>query len=240
MATRGQKIQVGLFVSIGLLLMILVFVVISVKRREPTDTFFIKFHESVSGLGKDSDVLYLGVPVGKVEDVHVTKDNEIIVKVGIFVNSIKLRKGTIATLGIANLMGGSVIELSGGKPSAPELHRDSFIPYKPSILENIAQDLPKILEDISNILGKIDRTMGDVTSDRLGSLVRNADNATREISIFLHAATDSIQNTEYEITQTIRSLRDAIAEANRTLASFRENPSSVLWGRPRPKHPYVR
>lgn len=233
MATRAQKTQVGIFVIVGLILVVVVFAVISIKRRQPTATFFIKFHESVSGLTTDSNVLYQGVPVGKVEQIRVTKDNEIIVTVGLSTRQIILRKGTVATLGIANLMGGSTIELSGGNPNSSELSPNSFIESKPSIMENITQDLPKILQDIRNILSKIDRTMGDVKSDRLGSLVRNADNAAREVTTFL-------QTTEFEVARTMKSLRETITAAERTLTQLNENPSSVIWGKSKPRHPYVK
>ncbi len=222
MATKAQKTQVGIFLIVGLLLVIAVFAIISIKRREPTTVFYVKFHESVSGLGKDSDVLYKGVPVGKVQNVRVTEDNDIIVKIAVARDRVKLREGTFAQLGMGNLMGGMQIELSGGEPHAPLIKPYSYIPSKLSVLKNITKDLPKILEDIRSILSKLDRTMGVVKGGRLGALVRNTDTAVQEL------------------TQTMRILQEAILEAEQTFVRLNENPSSVIWGRPKPKYPYVR
>ena len=222
MATKAQKMQVGIFLIVGLALIIIVFAIISIKRTEPTITYYIKFQESVSGLGKDSNVLYQGVPVGKVRNVRVTEKNEIIARIEVARDRVKLRKGTVAQLGMGNLMGGMQVELSGGEPDAPQLTPHSYIPSKLSVLKNLTQDLPKILEDISSILAKLDKTMGVVKGGRLGALVRNTDDAVQEL------------------TYTMKLLQEAIVEAQRTFTKLGENPSSIFWGGVKPKHPYVK
>ncbi len=247
MATRAQKVKVGVFLITGLGLIIALFATVSVKNRQPMETYYIKFIESVRGLGKDCDVLYRGVPVGKVQDIRVTEENETLVTVGIAANKVTLREGTIATIAMGNLMGGMQIELAGGEPSEPVLPAGSFIASQPSILENMASDLPKILENISQILTKIDQSIGDVKADRLGALVRNADTTIQtanktfaEVTTFLQTTRGTMLNSEYEITQTMRALREAIVQANRVFMRLNQNPASVFWGIPMPEHPHAR
>lgn len=240
MATKKQKVQVGIFLSVGLAMIVVVFTIVSEIRRAPTETFFIRFTESVSGLTKDSNILYRGVPVGKVEDIRVTPDNEIIVKAGIFTDKVRLREGTVATLQIANLMGGMVIELSGGDIKSPEIKPGSYIQSQTSIMENIARDIPKILDDIRTMLSKINYAIGDVKGGQLGELVRSTNQTVQEADVFLKSMKVAILNTEYEVSQTMRTLRNAIVEVERTFTRLNEDPSSIMWGRPRPKHPYVR
>lgn len=247
MATRAQKIKVGVFLITGLALIVALFATVAIKNRQPMEMYFIKFTESVSGLGKDCEVLYRGVPVGKVEDIRVTEDNETLVTVGIATNKVTLREGTIAMLAMANLMGGMQIELSGGDPGEPVLPPGSHISSKPSILENMAEDLPKILENIARILAKIDQSIGDVKADRLGALVRNADTTIQtanktfaEVTTFLQTTRGTMLNTEYEVTQTMRALREAIVQANRVFTRLNENPSAVFWGRSIPEQPHAR
>jgi len=246
-ATRAQKIKVGVFLITGLALIVALFATVSIKNRQPMEMYFVKFTESVSGLGKDCEVLYRGVPVGKVEDIRVTEENETLVTVGIATNKVTLRQGTVATLAMGNLMGGMQIELAGGDPRQPVLPPESYIPSKPSILENMAQDIPQILENISRILAKIDQSIGDVKPDRLGTLVRNADTTIQtanktfsEVTTFLQTTRGTMLNTEYEVTQTMRALREAIVQANRVFTRLNENPSAVFWGRSIPQHPHAR
>lgn len=247
MATRLQKIKVGVFLSAGLALIVALFLTVTMKNRQPMETYYIKFTESVSGLGKDCDVLYRGVPVGKVMDIRVTEENETLVTVGIATNKVLLHQGTTAMLAMGNLMGGMQIDLSGGDMHEPVLQPYSHITSRPSIMANVAQDLPKILENISVILAKIDQSIGDVKADRLGSLVRNADTTIQtanktfaEVTTFLQTTRGTMLNSEYEITQTMRALREAIVQANRVFTRLNEDPSSIFWGRPIPEHPHAR
>lgn len=247
MATRAQKVKVGVFVIAGLALIAALFVTASVKRHEPQETFHIIFTESVSGLGKDCAVLYQGVPVGQVERLRVTEENEVLVTVGIATRRVTLREGTTAMLAVGNLMGGMQIELAGGDPSAPVLEPGSFIPSRQSMLANVAQQLPAILENIAAILGKLDKSIGDVQADRLGALVRNADDTIQtanrtfaELTAFLEATRATMVNTEYEVIQTMRSLREAIMQADRVLIRLNEDPASLIWGRLRPRRARAR
>jgi len=247
MATRTQTIKVGIFLIAGLALIIAIFTAASLKNREPSQTYYIIFNESVSSLGKDCAVYYRGVPVGKVEDVHVGDNNEVIVSVGIVTTRVQLREGTFAMLEIGNLMGGMQVELAGGTPGAPELPPGSTIPSKTSILENVAKDLPKILENIANILSKIDQSIGEVESARLSALIRDADETLKtanptfaELTTFLQTTRGTMVNTEYEITQTMRALREAIAKADTLFTQLNEKPSSIIWGRLIPRHAHVR
>jgi hypothetical protein len=69
--------------------------------------------------------------------------------------------------------------------------------------------------------------------------VRTANSSFAEIDDFLKSTKVAVSNTEYEVSQTMKTLREAIIEIERTFTGLREDPSSVIWGRPRPKHPYV-
>ncbi|MCC6450290.1 MAG: hypothetical protein IT574_07005 [Candidatus Aureabacteria bacterium] len=53
MATKNQKVKVGVFMVLGLALIVAIFLMVTIKNREPMDTYYILFTESVSGLGKD-------------------------------------------------------------------------------------------------------------------------------------------------------------------------------------------
>jgi ABC-type transporter Mla subunit MlaD len=148
---------------------------------------------------------------------------------------------------MSNLMGGMQVELSGGDPGAPPIEPGSTIPSKTSIMENVTQDLPKILENIQTILVKLDRSIGEVNTDRIGSLLRNADEAIvtanttlEEITAFLKTTRGTILNTEYEITRTMRNLNEAIAQATRAFSRLSEEPSSVFWGRREPHEPHAK
>lgn len=221
MATRAQKIKVGIFLLVGLAMGVAVFLVIALQKRTPRQTYYVRFTESVSGLGSDSPVRYQGFQVGRVENISVNDQNEIIVKIGIDKGTIDLRKGTEATLEMTNLMGKMGIELSGGGTGGVPLPPGSYIPAKSSILENIAQDLPRILDNIKSILDKINQSIGEKNTSRINSLIDNAD------------------RTMIQLQETAQTLKNSAIIFNRTSRQFGNDPSSIIWGRSSPDNPYV-
>ncbi len=247
MATKSQKMKVGIFLVVGAFLIAGIFVGISLRNRKPTSVYHIKLEESVSGLGQDAKVVYRGVPVGKVIEVRVNDRNEVIATLGVERDLVTLREGTEAKLDWANLMGTPQIELTGGKLNAPILKPGSFIPSKASVMGHLEKDLPAILDEIKTILAKINRSIGDVDEDRVGQLVRDADTvvltaneALRELTSFLQTMRGAVFNTQYETTQTMRAFREAVIPAERTLQQLGQDPSSIIWGRSGPENPYVR
>lgn len=247
MATRAQKIKVGIFVLAGTALTVLVFVLIALEGRKPRDTYYITFSEGVGGLGRDSAVRYQGVPVGKVENIRVREDNEIVVQIGIETNTVTLRKGVVASLDLGNLMGTMVVELSGGDLTAEVLKPGSMIPSQPSLLENLVKDIPAILDDIKDLLASLNQALGGETPERIGSLVENADTA---MVVFKQTATElndligqvkrDLHDYGYVLKGSMESFQRGMLESAATMQYFRDNPSSLMWGKSKTEDPYVR
>jgi len=246
-ATKAQKTRVGIFLLVGLAVIISVFVIIIRKDSKPTDTYFVKFDESVAGLKEDSSVLYKGVQVGTVKKISVKDVTEIVVRVAIERDLVTLRKGTVAKLGLGNLMGGKVIELTGGKSGAPVLKPGSYILSEPSIMGNLVKDVPQILDDIKQILGNMKQVMGEDNSARVGSILENADQSVtllnttlEEVGHLTQVIRKDLSDHGYELRDTMLSLQKAMIEAAATFSFFRDDPSAITWGRSKPENPYVR
>lgn len=247
MATRAQKTKVGLFLFVGFAVIISVFVIIIRKDSKPTDRYFVKFEESVGGLTNDSSVLFKGVQVGKVKNIRVEDVNAVIVRVAIERDLVTLREGTIAKIAMGSLMGGKVVELTGGESSAPVLKPGSFISSEPSIMGNLAKDIPQILDDIKEILGNLNQVMGEDNADLVGSILKNTDRSVisinttmAELEKLIQLVRADLSDHGYELRATMLSLQKAMNEAAQTLHFFRNDPSAVTWGRSKPENPYVK
>ena len=247
MATKAQKTKVGLFLLVGIAVIISVFVIIIRKDSKPTNTYFVKFGESVGGLKADSSVLYKGVQVGKVKNISVKDVSEIIVQVAIERDLVELREGTIAKIAMGSLMGGKVVELSGGETGAPVLKPGSYISSEPSIMGNLAKDIPQILDEIKQILGNLNQVIGKDNSNRVESILKNADRSIisltttmAELEKLIQLVRSDLSDHGYELRDTMLSLQKAMNEAAQTFHFFRNDPSAVTWGRSKPDNPYVR
>jgi len=246
-ATKSQKTKVGIFLLFGFAVIISVFVIIIRKDSKPTDMYFVKFEESVGGLKTDSSVLYKGVQVGKVKNICVKDVNEIIVRVAIERDLVTLREGTIAKIAMGSLMGGKVVELTGGKSGAPVLKPGSYISSEPSIMGNLAKDIPQILDDIKEILGNLNQIMGEDNADLIGSILKNTDRSVvslnttmAELERLIQLVRVDLSDHGYELRDTMLSLQKAMNEAAQTFHFFRNDPSAITWGKSKPDNPYVR
>ncbi|HOO78361.1 MAG TPA: MlaD family protein [bacterium] len=247
MASREQKLKAGIFLLAGLALLAAIFIVVYMQGKQPYDYYTTEFTESVTGLRKDADVVYQGVPVGKVVDISIGNKNQVVVKLGIVPGKIVLRQGIQASLTIGNIMGGAIVELSGGDLQGKPLPPDSIIPTSPSILDNIQEDLPHILGDIRQILAKIDKAMGDTEEIKIPQLVSNTDamivtanKALQDISGLLDSSQSTLGTLEKETLMTMQSLRQAAREIARVAAQFSRDPSSIVRGSVEPDDPYAR
>ena len=77
MSTRAQKIRLGVFLILALLLFVgAVGTLAGIKLLNPRDRYYVYFGTSVSGLEVGSTVKMKGVRVGQVEEIHIAKDVE--------------------------------------------------------------------------------------------------------------------------------------------------------------------
>ncbi len=247
MSTRAQNIKAGVFIVCGLAVIAAVFAAMARKHHLPLDPYYILFKDSVQGLEKESAVLYQGVEVGKVLDISVTAENLVLIEVGIDPDRLTPREGIHATLSFSSILRGLQINLGGGDPASPPLPRHSHITARPSVIQDLAKELPEILLEIRSILAKIDGSLEEVGRTRLKEIVEATDrvmettrDSLEELSIFLRSARESLAVTEREMGRTMDEVAQTLRPLRRTLETVAEDPSVLLRGPSRPRDAYVR
>ena len=82
MATKSQKVKLGIFLIATVALFIVSLVLITgMEMWEDQDRYYIEFTESVSGLEVGAPVKLRGVGVGSVTQIRLDRENVEIVKV---------------------------------------------------------------------------------------------------------------------------------------------------------------
>lgn len=159
----------GLFVLVLTLGMVLAFVWLGRTGERDDVRYQIRFAESVSGLSLGDPVKFLGVDSGTVE--HMALDPQ---DPGQVLVEVKLRKDTPvktdtrATLRIKGLTGAVFIELDGGSADAQSLLAATpegqlpEIPSEPGALNQILEELPKVIAKFSRIEDQASRVVADI------------------------------------------------------------------------------
>ncbi|HEY9074532.1 MAG TPA: MlaD family protein, partial [Desulfobaccales bacterium] len=116
MAGKTSKFMVGLFVTLGVILIVVAIIWVgATKYFEKGNMYVTYFDESVQGLQKDSTVKYRGVEVGRVEQIGVAPDNRLISVIMKINLKEDLPHTAIAQLKVAGITGMVFVELDRQK-----------------------------------------------------------------------------------------------------------------------------
>ena len=174
MATRVQKVKVGVFLIVSAGLITVALAVISGFYRPAGITYWIEFDESVLGLYEGGTVEYLGVPVGKVRQIYVTPENRAHVVINIDPETVTLNKGVEAQLVIYSLAAGTMaLSLTGGDPDKGPLPPGSEIPAKPSTITAVSGHVEVLMEDLTTIADAVRNGLEGLEEGQLSKMVND-------------------------------------------------------------------
>jgi phospholipid/cholesterol/gamma-HCH transport system substrate-binding protein len=159
MASIKTKFTVGLFVAIGLALVIVAVIWLGMSNYlEKGQLYTAYFDESVQGLGPDSPVKYRGVSIGRVTQIGVAPDAtliEVVMKIESDLQPAEIRSNMVAQLKSVGITGIMFIELDRKKPWEVHLAKKlSFIPKYPEVPTK-PSDIQKIIQGVDGIIQKV-------------------------------------------------------------------------------------
>src|ERR1700761_1215595 len=118
--TSGQKLKIGLFTFIGLLILVLGIFFIGNQKNLFSSTFTVYgVFKNVSGLQVGNNVRFAGINVGVVQDINIVSDTSVRVDLTIN-NSVKkfIRTDAKLSIGSDGLMGDKLVLIAPGKMNA--------------------------------------------------------------------------------------------------------------------------
>ena len=169
---RKKRISVGIFVTIGLVLLLAAVYFIGKQQKIFGDYFSLNsIFTNVSGLQHGSNVRFAGIVVGKVDYIEIIGDSSVNVTMSIERDVQKfIKKDSRASIGSEGLMGSRVLNISsGGTETSSVKTNDTLLAVKPieadQILESLhstALNAEVITADMAEIFARINRGEGAV------------------------------------------------------------------------------
>ncbi len=211
MATKAQKVKVGVFILVAAGLTLAVILVSAGLYATEGVEYYILFEESVLGLNEGSLVEYLGVPVGRVSNITVTDDNRAHVTVRIDSDKVELHEGVNAQLVIYSLAAGSMaVSLEGGASDAPALSPGDQIPAKPSTLTAVSGQIEDVMDDFRSIMNSVQTGLKGMEEGDLAKVVEKVDTLLTDAGDF------------------VKEGKNLVAQANDTVGAIREDAQKVI------------
>ncbi|HUO19947.1 MAG TPA: MlaD family protein [Steroidobacteraceae bacterium] len=167
----------------------------------------IYFTGSVSGLEKGAAVRYLGVPVGRVQDLRIDPRDSSRAQVTVDVDTnTPISEHTVAELQLQGVTGLLYIDLSEdrtGTRAGPQVasQRYPVIRSAPSRFDVFLAGLPEVLAAVGNLVDRASRLLSDENIAAVSAAIGNLDKAT-----------GNLPRTAHELNTLIAELRGASAD----------------------------
>ena len=181
MEIRANYVLVGLSIIIAAVLC-LIFLLWMGKRNLSQNTvrYDINFPSAVSGIGIGTDVLFLGVKVGTINDIWIDPETLSSVRVRITIaDTTPIRTDTTATIELRGFTGSSVVQLRSPSTTAsllhPAPHEIPLIRAAPSSLEKITNDIPDLIASANEILGSLRLVVNEENAKKFSDILNLLD-----------------------------------------------------------------
>jgi phospholipid/cholesterol/gamma-HCH transport system substrate-binding protein len=201
--------------------------------RDDLARYEIAFAGSVSGLQQGGQVLYRGIPVGRVGDIRIDPDNVETVLVMVEVDrETPIKTDTVATLEFQGLTGIAYVQLRGGTQASARLDPNAKTPpriaSRSSALERVFESTPELLARTVAVVDRLGLLLTDENLEALAGTLRNVETVTAaladrsgEIDSVLAGAADmtgEIQGTAAEVRQLATDLRQLTGRLDQQVA----------------------
>ncbi|MGM0555463.1 MAG: MlaD family protein [Myxococcota bacterium] len=223
MATKSQKVKLGIFLIASVALFILSFLLLTgMEMWEDQDRYYIEFKESVSGLEIGAPVKLRGVGVGSVTEIKLDPKNVEIVKVFITVEKdTPIKTDTKAFINMQGITGLKFIELAEGTGGADRLPPGSRIEAGQTVLEQLtgrASDIglkvEKVLNNVLYITRPENRRRVDSILASTDESMQNLNKLSEDTSLTLQEARKMVKDNQEPVNELLISLNENSRRAN--------------------------
>jgi phospholipid/cholesterol/gamma-HCH transport system substrate-binding protein len=210
--TSGQKIRIGLFVIVGLAIIVLGIFFIGSQKSLFNSTFRLYgVFKNVSGLQAGNNVRFAGINVGVVESIEILNDTS--VKVNLTINNdVKkfIKKDAKVSIGSDGLMGDKLVVVGPGTSDEQVENGSGLGSTNPLDVDKIIAKVTKIADNASTLVENLSGIVAKVNNGK-GSIGRllNSDKMAKDLEGTVRQA----QNTIATVHQTSSTLNEDLTAA---------------------------
>ena len=206
MKKTNEKLKLGVFVIVGLLLFIVAIYLIGNRQNMFTKTFTISASfNNVNGLVLGNNVRYSGINVGTVTSIEMLNDSVIRVDMKIEEKMVQhIKKDAIATIGTDGLVGNMIVNIIPGEGKEPVISSGDII-----------KSYSKIgADDMLNTLSVTNENAAILTAELL-EIAKSITEGKGTLGMLIN---DTIMSSN--LKQTVQQLKLTSIEASKTMKDF--------------------
>ena len=187
----GSTIKLGVFISLGVAVLILGIYFIGEKQQIFKKTFRVSgVFRDVAGLQEGNNVRFSGINVGTVDNIRIVSDSSVRVEI-LIGEGIRqfIKKDAVASIGSEGLMGNKVLVVTPGTGGQKEVENgDSIGTVQPLNLDDLFTSLKTTIDNTNDITNDLARITGNIQSGKgtIGRLLMNEAVAQKFDSILVN------------------------------------------------------
>ncbi len=214
MALTANKYRLGVFFSVSVVIFVVIIVWLGGGFREKhTNTYVCYFSWSVQGLNQGTNVMYNGVPVGRISGIDIAPDGRLVEVLMEISSDFTVDSQIVATMQLTGITGLSVINL---RPDSTRIHVTPHYSFDVDyteipVVEGALQSIASMLTRMTEIINEIDfKRMSDLSTQHRENINKILDSdmiEKIELSILSNSANlDTLLVTYTRLGENIDSL----------------------------------
>ena len=222
-ATSGQKVKIGLFTFIGILVLVLAIFFIGNQKNMFSSTFNVYgTFKNVSGLQVGNNVRFAGINIGVVQNINLINDSSARVDLTLNSNIKKFIKTDCKlSIGSDGLMGDKLVVIAPGGITSTEqvANGGQLASINPIEVDKIINKVTKVIDNAESLTGGLSQIIAKVNNGK-GSIGRllNSDKLSKDLEGTVRQAKTTMANVHTTTTTLNTDLK--AAQSNFLLKGF--------------------
>ena len=187
----GNTIRLGVFISLGVAILILGIYFIGERQQIFRRTFRVSgVFKDVAGLQEGNNVRFSGINVGTVDNIRIVSDSSVRVEILIGEGTRRfIKKDAVASIGSEGLMGNKILIINPGTGGQKDIEdNDSVGTVQPINLDDLFTSLKTTIDNTNDITNDLARITGNIQAGKgtIGKLLMNQSDAQKFDSILVN------------------------------------------------------
>jgi phospholipid/cholesterol/gamma-HCH transport system substrate-binding protein len=225
MRKKSSEIWVGVFVVIGILLLVLLTLKVGQFQIGRGAGYLVNtYFDSAAGLDKNASVRVAGVHIGHVERVALEQGKA---KVTFYIPpNVILYKDARAYLKSVGFLGEKYVEISPGTPGFPRVQQNDQIEQgaPPPDIEQMVSKMGAIREDIKEVTKPIGEVLKAVDPKKVEGMINNLNKFSNQLTGIGNDAKETIQKAKDAFSK-MEDLGDKVNKGEGTLGKLMTDDS---------------
>jgi phospholipid/cholesterol/gamma-HCH transport system substrate-binding protein len=229
---KGNKnFVVGLFVTVAIVAFVS-FVLWLTGRSgvEEMKRYSIFFERDVSGLAIGGPVKFMGVNIGSVISMEITRRQDIHVRVDIeILENTHVDSGTYGSLAFQGITGVAVVNLNSDSGAHEPLGltpdtKYPVIPVRDVGFAALLSSAPRIMDQLDGLLSKANLLLGEENRESIARSLGNVESLTESLA----GSKDTIAALPADVNQTLSDIRGVVAQLQDLVGQAQPDINSTL------------